>query len=63
MKVADISEPVYARYMAIVQSSGMGKSRMMDETAKLIVLIPVNLRPSTDRGKLAKCRSINMWTC
>lgn len=40
---------IYAYCTSVVQSSGMGKSRMMDEMAKYVVLIPVNLRP-TDTG-------------
>ncbi|KAF8806794.1 hypothetical protein BYT27DRAFT_7233606 [Phlegmacium glaucopus] len=39
------SEPqAYARYQAIVQSSGMGKSRMVDELSKQHLVIPINLR-------------------
>jgi hypothetical protein len=34
----------YARYRAIVQSSGMGKSRTVDELAKEHLVIPINLR-------------------
>jgi hypothetical protein len=41
---------VYARYTAFVQSSGMGKSRTMDEVAKQVVLIPINLRPNHSTG-------------
>lgn len=35
---------LYARLLAIVQSSGMGKSRMIDELAKNHFVIPLNLR-------------------
>ncbi|KAH9174011.1 hypothetical protein EDB89DRAFT_2068265 [Lactarius sanguifluus] len=35
----------YARYCSIVQSSGMGKSRLLDEFSKEHFLIPINLRP------------------
>lgn len=35
---------VYARYATIVQSSGMGKSRSVDEMAKNHLVIPINLR-------------------
>jgi hypothetical protein len=31
---------LYANFVPIVQSSGMGKSRLVDETAKLIFTIP-----------------------
>ena len=40
----------YARYLAIVQSSGMGKSRTVDELSKEHLLIPINLR-MTGTGK------------
>jgi hypothetical protein len=35
---------LYARVLAIVQSSGMGKSRMIDELSKDYFVIPLNLR-------------------
>jgi hypothetical protein len=35
---------LYARILAIVQSSGMGKSRMIDELSKSYFVIPLNLR-------------------
>ncbi|KIL66156.1 hypothetical protein M378DRAFT_10426 [Amanita muscaria Koide BX008] len=41
---------VYARYAAILQSSGMGKSRMIDELSKKHLVLPINLRPSSDNG-------------
>lgn len=41
---------VYARYSAILQSSGMGKSRMIDELSKKHLVLPINLRPSSDTG-------------
>jgi hypothetical protein len=40
----------YAPYMTFVQSSGMGKSRILDEVAKHVVLIPVNVRQSNSTG-------------
>lgn len=40
----------YARYCSIVQSSGMGKSRLLDEFAKEHFLIPINLRPKGGEG-------------
>ena len=40
----------YARYLAIVQSSGTGKSRMIEELSKKHLVIPVNLRGSLDTG-------------
>jgi hypothetical protein len=38
------------RYSAIVQSSGMGKSRMIDELSKDHLVIPINLRPELSTG-------------
>jgi hypothetical protein len=35
----------FTRYMHITQSSGMGKSRMVDELAKKHFVVPINLRP------------------
>ncbi|KAH9015313.1 hypothetical protein EDB84DRAFT_1567750 [Lactarius hengduanensis] len=40
----------YARYYSIVQSSGMGKSRLLDEFSKKHFMIPINLRPEDARG-------------
>lgn len=40
-------ETTYARYTAIVQSSGMGKSRAVDELAKKHFVIPLCLRDSS----------------
>ena len=34
----------YARLLPIVPSSGMGKSRMIDELSKKYFLVPFNLR-------------------
>ncbi|KAH9014063.1 hypothetical protein EDB84DRAFT_1277877 [Lactarius hengduanensis] len=41
---------IYARYCSIVQSSGMGKSRLLDEFSRSLFLIPVNLRPANSDG-------------
>ncbi|KAH9977335.1 hypothetical protein BGW80DRAFT_1288680 [Lactifluus volemus] len=38
---------LHARYCSIIQSSGMGKSCLLDEFSKLHFVIPVNLRAST----------------
>jgi hypothetical protein len=56
-------EDNYARFTSIVQSSGMGKSRTIDELSKKHLIVPLNLRkdpkgkflndlssPSVDRG-------------
>jgi hypothetical protein len=34
---------LYGRYCPIIQSSGMGKSRLLDEFSKQYFMIPVNL--------------------
>jgi len=38
----------YARYTSIVQSSGMGKSRTVDEFSKQHLVVPLNLRQNSD---------------
>jgi hypothetical protein len=38
----------YARYTSIVQSSGMGKSRAVDELSKQHLVLPLNLRNEPD---------------
>ena len=40
----------YAHYTSMVQSSGMGKSRMVDEIAKKHFVIPINLRDPNEQG-------------
>lgn len=39
---------VYDNFVPIIQSSGTGKSRMVNETAKYIFTLLFNLRPSRD---------------
>jgi hypothetical protein len=46
----DHDDRYYAKYITIVQSSGMGKSRMVDELSKVVLVIPVNLREPTTNG-------------
>ena len=41
----------YARYVAHVQSSGTGKSRVHDELAKRILYIPINLASENAQGR------------
>jgi hypothetical protein len=43
---------LYARYCSIVQSSGMGKSRLLDEFSKRHFLIPINLRDKGSQGNV-----------
>jgi hypothetical protein len=40
----------YAKFLPLVQSSGTGKSRMVDEMAKEMFLIPLNVRRLEDKG-------------
>jgi len=40
----------YVKYSAIVQSSGMGKSRTVDEMSKSHFVIPVNVRELNSTG-------------
>ena len=42
--------PVYAHYAAVVQSSGMGKSRTVDEMGREHFVIPINIRHPESRG-------------
>ena len=46
------NEQVYANYLAIVQSLGMGKSRIVDEMSKRHFVIPMNLREADSTGRL-----------
>ncbi|KAF8332102.1 uncharacterized protein EI90DRAFT_925368 [Cantharellus anzutake] len=43
-------DDVYGHFCAIVQSSGMGKSRLVDEFSRTNVVIPMNLRPLGTTG-------------
>jgi len=43
---------LYARILSIVQSSGMGKSRLIDEFSKAYFVIPLNLRHD-ESGRLS----------
>jgi hypothetical protein len=40
----DDTKREYAKYISIIQSSGMGKSRMIDEVSKTKFTIPLCLR-------------------
>ena len=48
---------VYAHYAAIVQSSGMGKSRAVDELGKEHFSLPINLREPESTGIAVCCLS------
>lgn len=45
----------YGNTAAIVQSSGAGKSRMVDEAARLVFTFPFNLRPDTASQCESQC--------
>ena len=40
----------YFRQICIIQSSGMGKSRLVDELSKKHVVVPICLRPKDSTG-------------
>src|SRR5258708_36289386 len=40
----------YSQQISVVQSSGMGKSRMVDEMGKKHFVIPINLRDPSKQG-------------
>ncbi len=42
----------YGRFLSIVQSSGTGKSRMIDELSKEHLVVPINLWPRHETGEL-----------
>jgi hypothetical protein len=46
-------EANYARYTSIVQSSGMGKSRAVDELSKTHLFVPLTLRQES-KGKFLR---------
>jgi hypothetical protein len=43
---------VYMNFLPIIQSSGMGKSRMVDELAKSVFTIPFILAANDTSGKV-----------
>ncbi|KAF8637023.1 hypothetical protein AX17_003092 [Amanita inopinata Kibby_2008] len=46
----DNSKRTYGRFLSVVQSSGTGKSRMIDELSKEHIVIPINLRGPRSTG-------------
>ena len=44
-------QTLYGRILPMVQSSGTGKSRMVDELSKEHLVVPINLRPQGESGK------------
>lgn len=47
---------IYTNYLSIVQSSGMGKSRTVDELSKTHFIIPLCLRSADQQGLLITLR-------
>ncbi|KZT22737.1 hypothetical protein NEOLEDRAFT_1137521 [Neolentinus lepideus HHB14362 ss-1] len=56
-------EDVYARYLAIIQSSGTGKSRTVDELSKTHLVIPMNLRNSGSHGFPPPDHNVAYYLC
>ncbi|KZT00605.1 uncharacterized protein LAESUDRAFT_816421 [Laetiporus sulphureus 93-53] len=50
MNSSRVPEQLYSNYVSIVQSSGTGKSRTVDEMARLVFTFPFNLRAEGDSG-------------
>ncbi|KAJ8582222.1 hypothetical protein M405DRAFT_831032 [Rhizopogon salebrosus TDB-379] len=44
------SKPLYAKAISVVQSPGMGKSRMMTEVGRAAFTLPICLRHPEDLG-------------
>ena len=58
----DRGDRLYANFVPIIQSSGMGKSRLVDETAKLIFTIPFCFRSESD-GECIHAAIFSTLTC
>jgi hypothetical protein len=54
------TEKPYSNQIAIVQSSGTGKSRMVHEQANVVFTIPFNLRKSVEKQGLCFLFSISL---
>ncbi|KAI0295042.1 hypothetical protein B0F90DRAFT_1820770 [Multifurca ochricompacta] len=59
----DKRRDVYARQTSIVNSSGTGKSRMVDEVATKIITIPICLRSSKSQGFPPPDIELRNWLC
>jgi hypothetical protein len=57
------SAKLYARILPIVQSSGMGKSRMIDQLAKARLVLPLNLRKGYQGKDLFHFLVLNFIQC
>ncbi|KAF9486227.1 hypothetical protein BDN70DRAFT_870313 [Pholiota conissans] len=53
----------YAHYVSIVQSSGMGKSRAVDELAKTHFVIPINIRVAQSNGFPPSDPNVRFFLC
>ena len=56
----DDTRVLYVPYMAIIQSSGMGKSRAVDKVAEGELVIPMVLRPDNSSGTILYSRDPNL---
>ncbi|VDC03092.1 unnamed protein product [Peniophora sp. CBMAI 1063] len=61
IQVYSASDHSYRPYTAIVQSSGTGKSRCVDELGKRQLVIPVNLRDPESKGFPASDKSVHNY--
>jgi hypothetical protein len=55
-------EDQYARYTSIVQSSGMGKSRTIDEVSKKHLVVPLCLREESKGESLHDFTALQAFT-
>ena len=51
IQTESVNHPLYWNHLSIVQSSGTGKSRMVDEMSKEIFTIPFNFRRDDAAGE------------
>jgi hypothetical protein len=51
---------IYARFSTIIQSSGMGKSRAVDEMSKEHLVIPMSLKDDNESGN---CHMLVSFDC
>ena len=59
---ADRACRIYDNFVPIVQSSGTGKSRIVDEAAKYIFTLPFNLRAARPQVRFANLHSLFLPT-
>jgi hypothetical protein len=60
-------EGPYSSVVSVIQSSGTGKSRMIDQLARSVLAIPFNIRSANDdRGislSCSYCINLNFFHC